>query len=155
MSSLPKTVTRQRRDCDLNPGPSAPESQHANQSATEPPWRVSQIQQHASLQQYANLSLRRFLATMCKRDVMSRGNQFSARNPASIHTFDACCPRDLGEWREVQLLHPVGVDPCEGRRGRSPPPSSPGQLKYFLNVSENKSSYRKLFFTFRYSRKRC
>ena len=26
MSSLPKTVTRQRRDCELNPGPSAPES---------------------------------------------------------------------------------------------------------------------------------
>ena len=26
MDSLPKTVTRQRRDCDLNPGPSAPES---------------------------------------------------------------------------------------------------------------------------------
>ena len=26
MNNLPKTVTRQRRDCDLNPGPSAPES---------------------------------------------------------------------------------------------------------------------------------
>jgi len=26
VSSLPKIVTRQRRDCDLNPGPSAPES---------------------------------------------------------------------------------------------------------------------------------
>jgi len=26
MNSLPKTVTRQRSDCDLNPGPSAPES---------------------------------------------------------------------------------------------------------------------------------
>ena len=26
MNSLPKTVTRQRRDCDLNPGPTAPES---------------------------------------------------------------------------------------------------------------------------------
>ena len=25
VNSLPKTVTRQRRDCDLNPGPSAPE----------------------------------------------------------------------------------------------------------------------------------
>ena len=25
-NSLPKTVTRQRRNCDLNPGPSAPES---------------------------------------------------------------------------------------------------------------------------------
>ena len=26
VNSLPKTVTRQRRDCDLNVGPSAPES---------------------------------------------------------------------------------------------------------------------------------
>ena len=26
MNSLSKTVTRQRRGCDLNPGPSAPES---------------------------------------------------------------------------------------------------------------------------------
>ena len=26
VNSLPKTVTRQRRDCDLNPGPSASES---------------------------------------------------------------------------------------------------------------------------------
>ena len=26
MNSLPRTVTRQRRGCDLNPGPSAPES---------------------------------------------------------------------------------------------------------------------------------
>ena len=37
VNSLPKTVTRQRRDCDLNPGPSAPRVQHANHSATEPP----------------------------------------------------------------------------------------------------------------------
>jgi len=35
VNNLRKTVTRQRRDCDLNPGPSAPE--HANHSATEPP----------------------------------------------------------------------------------------------------------------------
>ena len=26
VNSLPKTVTRQRRDCDLNPGPTVPES---------------------------------------------------------------------------------------------------------------------------------
>ena len=26
VNSLPKTVTRQRRGCDTNPGPSAPES---------------------------------------------------------------------------------------------------------------------------------
>ena len=30
VNSLPKTVTRQRRDCDLNPGPSAPESSMLN-----------------------------------------------------------------------------------------------------------------------------
>jgi len=42
VNSLPKTVTRQRRDCDLNPGPSAPESgQHASHSATEPPKKNS------------------------------------------------------------------------------------------------------------------
>ena len=41
VNSLPKTVTRQRRDCDLNPGPSAPESgQHASHSATEPPKKI-------------------------------------------------------------------------------------------------------------------
>jgi len=26
VNSLPKTITRQRRDCDLNPGPYVPES---------------------------------------------------------------------------------------------------------------------------------
>jgi len=26
VNSLPKTATRQRRDCDLNPGPSVPDS---------------------------------------------------------------------------------------------------------------------------------
>jgi len=33
VNSLPKAVTRQRRDCDLNLGPSAPESN--THSATE------------------------------------------------------------------------------------------------------------------------
>jgi len=33
VNSLPKSVTRRRRDCDLNPGSSAPESaQHANRA---------------------------------------------------------------------------------------------------------------------------
>jgi len=37
VNSLPKTVIRKRRDCDLNPGPSASASstEHANYSATE------------------------------------------------------------------------------------------------------------------------
>jgi len=37
VNSLPKTVTRQRRDCDLNPGPSAPES---SMLTTQPPFYV-------------------------------------------------------------------------------------------------------------------
>ena len=39
MNSLPKTVTRQRHDCDLNPGPSEPESSTLTTRlpATEPP----------------------------------------------------------------------------------------------------------------------
>jgi len=36
VNSLPKTAAQQHRGCELNPGPSAPESQHANHSATEP-----------------------------------------------------------------------------------------------------------------------
>jgi len=36
VNSLPKTVTRQRRGCDLNPSFCA-RVQHANHSATEPP----------------------------------------------------------------------------------------------------------------------
>jgi len=38
VNSLPETVTRQRRDCDLNPGLFCAWVHHANQSATEPPW---------------------------------------------------------------------------------------------------------------------
>ena len=37
MNSLPKTVTRQRRGCDLNLGLSAPQSSTLSTSAIEPP----------------------------------------------------------------------------------------------------------------------
>jgi len=37
VNSLPKTVTRQCRNSELNLGPTVPESNHANHSATEPP----------------------------------------------------------------------------------------------------------------------
>ena len=53
VNSLPKTVTRRRRDCDLNPGPFCDWVQHANHSATEPPycclwkWLILIAQLHA------------------------------------------------------------------------------------------------------------
>ena len=40
VNSLPKTVTRQRRDCDLNPGPSAPESSTLTTRLPSHPWRT-------------------------------------------------------------------------------------------------------------------
>ena len=42
MNSLPKTVTRQRRDCDLNPGHFAPESSTLTTRLPSHPTRVSQ-----------------------------------------------------------------------------------------------------------------
>ena len=44
VNSLPKTVTRQRRDCDLNPGPSAPESSTlTTQLPSHPSFRLSKM----------------------------------------------------------------------------------------------------------------
>ena len=43
MNSLPKTVTGQRRGCDLNPGPSAPESSTLTTRPTSHPIRYDTI----------------------------------------------------------------------------------------------------------------
>ena len=51
VNSLPKTVTRQRRGCDFNPDPSAPESSTLH-SATEPPSYMV----HAGYSQLAGLA---------------------------------------------------------------------------------------------------
>ena len=45
VNSLPKTVTRQRRGCDLNPGPSAPKSSTLTNKPfgyTELPWLATE-----------------------------------------------------------------------------------------------------------------
>ena len=41
VNSLPKTATRQRRDCDLNPGPSAPESSTLTTRLPSQPSRIT------------------------------------------------------------------------------------------------------------------
>jgi len=41
VNSLPKTVTRQRRGCDLNPGPSAPESSTLTTRLPSHPYTVA------------------------------------------------------------------------------------------------------------------
>jgi len=46
VNSLPKTVTGQRRDCDLNPGPSAPESSTLNTRLPSHPKHKTSIFDH-------------------------------------------------------------------------------------------------------------
>ena len=49
VNSLPKTVTRQRRGCDLNPGPSCAWVHHSNlHSATEPVYTATAIRTRAA-----------------------------------------------------------------------------------------------------------
>ena len=68
VNSLPKTVTRQRRGCDLNPGPSAPESSTLTtrlpshpDSDDAPPFR------HHSRVTYVNDACRADLPSDCAR----------------------------------------------------------------------------------------
>jgi len=69
VKSLPKTVSRQCRDCDLNPGPFCAWVQHANHSATEPPrstaywvgilWVSLKKSEKAELRQTINTAFKR------------------------------------------------------------------------------------------------
>jgi len=49
VNSLPKIVTRQRRDCDLNPGPSAPESSTLTTRLPSHPQLYRSIQYNQSM----------------------------------------------------------------------------------------------------------
>ena len=49
VNSLPKTVTRQRRDCDLNPGLTAPESSTLTTRLPSLPFHTVQLVKGNSL----------------------------------------------------------------------------------------------------------
>jgi len=59
VNSLPKTVTRQRRVCDLNPGPSAPESSTLTTRLPSHSFRTDD--RYKSLQRFVDI-LGRFLS---------------------------------------------------------------------------------------------
>jgi len=54
VNSLPKTVTRQRRDCDLNPGPSAPEYSTLTTRLPSHPFVLYKQGQYARVNQRPN-----------------------------------------------------------------------------------------------------
>ena len=59
VNSLPKTVTRQRRDCDLNPGPSVPESSTL----------TTRLPSHQRYLQMSMLSSNKTLETECYSEI--------------------------------------------------------------------------------------
>ena len=66
MNSLPKTVTRQRRDCDLDPGPSAPESSTLTTRLPSDPLKcTAQISTTADPAKFRKL-LKILLCSRCK-----------------------------------------------------------------------------------------
>jgi len=75
VNSLPKTVTRQRRDCDLNPGPSSPSRSPLGYRATVD-WRTGRY--------YCDVSLK----------TAGHGNSawpLSRRTSAPEHHTNGCC----------------------------------------------------------------
>ena len=57
MNSLPKTVTRQRRDCDLNPGSSVPESSTLTTRLPSHPYTTDLIACFKILRGFTNIIL--------------------------------------------------------------------------------------------------
>jgi len=79
VNSLPKTVTQQRRDCDLNPGPSAPES------TTLTTWLPSHLEYVTGQYQRPCLSLMMYAVLAAWMDVTHWVPPFCA---ASLGSFE-------------------------------------------------------------------
>jgi len=79
VNSLPKTVTRQRRDCDLNPGPSALESSTIT-TRLRPRNAKTLLQKKASCPQPINEYCRFVTQYYCKRSL--QGNDKSTKSNA-------------------------------------------------------------------------
>jgi len=90
VNSLPKTVTRQRRGCDLNRGPSAPESSMLTTQLPSDP--ITQ-------QQPANY----VTATNCRRDVVVSG----------VRRMNKLDPRQARERTCHMRSHSVTCHPAE------------------------------------------
>ena len=80
MNSLPKTVTRQRRGCDLNPGPSAPESSMLTTRLPSHP--VSKYQGFFNCHSAKTTKLRHYLADKIKPT--NTGQKTLAENNAAL-----------------------------------------------------------------------
>jgi len=96
VNSLPKTVTRQRRDCDLNLGPSAPESSTLNHSAAVFSFSVSGRLVVGSVRQNKLVSFRAH-AQLAYRIVSCRPTPSQRAAAALQRPGSGSCKRHLAE----------------------------------------------------------
>jgi len=106
---LPKTVTRQRRDCDLNPGPSAPES--STLTTRLPSHPLASIASAFSSRSIALLSL---FPLRCSRTVKHELDLIILKQRKKIHT--TC----------------TGVD--KGAQGAQAPTPMAGQKNFLVKI---------------------
>ena len=69
VNSLPKTVTRQRRDCDLNPGPTVPKSSTLTTRLPSHPAQTTQRIRGFAIMRYTDLPLTMTLTTTWTSDM--------------------------------------------------------------------------------------
>ena len=84
MNSLPQTVTRQRRDCDLNPGPTAPESSTL----------TTRLPIHPRLPVSGEIHPVNFCASVSRKNAASVRFSPSIRRPKDLLSLNEFCTFD-------------------------------------------------------------
>ena len=90
MNSLPKTVTRKRRECDLNPGPSAPES--STLTTRLPSHDTSMVVRQNEDLQVSEMS------ACCPAVCLDHSDTIIAQRPAHTHTHNVSKCFDAVGW---------------------------------------------------------
>ena len=117
VSGLPKTVTRQRRGCDLNPGPSAPEFSTLTTRLPSHPWSVNSVRCVVKLVKWSSLRVR----GRPGRSALHRRSDHAAPVDAAVGHRR----RDRSAAPAAASADP-GRDPAGGRRSRRDP-ARPGR----------------------------
>jgi len=146
VNSLPKTVTRQRRDCDSNPGPSAPESSTLTTRLPSRP-RLDRVTTPRDLNVSRCEGLRRRGAAEDRRDRVQRrrrcleharptsqgDDQLTYLTLAPLLTgFHTSHLRDLSQRRRLFFFLPTAKDELPPSPPHPHPLLSPSLLSHTL-----------------------
>ena len=108
-NSLPKTVTRQRRGCDLNPHPSARESSTLTTRLPRHPC----MKEPAGRNTYTSIRVRRRCRRrVCRQDTAATRTPSSADGRTGRRTQAGRCTGTLSCGRRYAASGPCVYDPC-------------------------------------------